>query len=213
VAVSSSCFLPCQRAWRQTFFRDSWGEFTPAHFAQYALLLLLLLCCGTSAAQDIPSNAMEYQIKAAFLYKFCIYTEWPSAAFARSDSPFVFGVLGPENFIAELNAAVKGRTIGNRTVQIREINNENDLAGVHAIFLARSHQEFLPSLYAAASGMPLLVVTESEGSLADGATINFTLKNSRVSFEVALDNAQLQGLHLSAKMLEVASNVLLKAKP
>jgi len=155
---------------------------------------------------------MEYQIKAAFLYKFCIYTEWPATAFQRADSPFVLGVLGPDNFITELKTAVKNRTIANRAMQIREISDGDDLTGLHAVFVARSHQGLLPSLQAAASGMPLLIVAESDGSLGDGASINFTMINNRVSFEVALDNAQQHGLHLSAKMLEVASNVHLKAR-
>jgi hypothetical protein len=92
------------------------------------------------------------------------------------------------------------------------VQNEEAM-GLHAVFLARSQQELLSRLHARASGLPLLIVTESEQGLDDGATINFTVKNGRVSFEVALDNAQQQRLHLNAQMLKVASNVRGETKP
>jgi len=212
VTVSHGGFLPCSKAWRKAFFRGSRCKRARVHCYQYFLLLFFFLpYCEMGAAQDAHISAMEYQIKAAFLYKFCLYTDWPVAAFSRPDSPFVFGVLGPDSFVAELNTIVKNKTIGKRPVLIRAISGENDLNGVHALFLARTQQRLLPSVRTAAIGFPMLIVTESEGSLGDGATINFTLKNNRVSFEVALDNAQQHGLHLSAKLLEVASNVHLAA--
>jgi hypothetical protein len=214
VTVCYSGFLPCLLAWRRPFFRDSRGKRAPVHFYRYFLLFFSLsLPCAAGAEQAVPSNAMEYQIKAAFLYKFCLYTEWPAAAFPRAESPFVFGVLGSDSFLAELNTVVNNRTIGNRPVQVRNIADEKDLAGVQVVFVARTHMRLLSTLTVAAISMPLLIVTESEGSLGNGATINFTLQNNRVSFEVALDNAQQHGLHLSAKMLEVASNVHLKSNP
>jgi hypothetical protein len=150
---------------------------------------------------------MEQQIKAAFLYKFCQYTEWPPRAFSQLNSPFVFGIMAPAAFVRELNTVVKGRTVNNRPIEIRELSNKDDLSGIHVVFLADTESQTMPLLQSRVSGQPLLVVTESESGLDDGAIINFTLTKNRVSFEVALDTAQQQGLHLSAEMLKVASNV------
>lgn len=150
---------------------------------------------------------MEQQIKAAFLYKFCLYTEWPPQAFSQLNSPFVFGIIAPAPFVRELGTVVKGRTVNHRPIEIRELGDADDLSGIHAIFLADTDTQAMRRLQPRANGRPLLVVTESENGLDDGATINFTLNNNRVSFEVALDTARQQGLHLSAEMLKVASNV------
>lgn len=180
-----------------------------------SISILLLCLCGIgniTLAQEVPPSDLEYQVKAAFLYKFCLYIEWPPTAFASADSPFVFGIAAPDNFIAELSAIVRDHTINNRPVQIRRIDN-GDISGINLLFVARSKQALLPQLRAQARGLPLLIVTESERGLDDGGTINFALKNNRVSFEVALDTANQQGLHLSAQLLRVASNVRGESMP
>lgn len=155
---------------------------------------------------------MEYPVKAAFLYKFCFYIEWPPAAFTSADSPFVFGIAAPDEFITELNTVIADRTINGRPVQIRRIDN-GDASGVHLLFVAQSKQSQLPKLLAQTQGLPVIVVTDSEHGLDNGSAINFSLKNNRVSFEVALDAASRQGLHLSAQLLKVASNVRGEAAP
>lgn len=123
------------------------------------------------------------------------------------DTPFVFGVIAPVSFVKELYTVVKGRTINKRPVEIREIDEDDDLSGIHAIFLAGSQIGSVAQLRRKADGLPLLVITESASGLEYGATINFTEKNNRISFEVALDVAQQKGLRLSAEMLKVAGNV------
>lgn len=177
-------------------------------------ILLLFFCSigNVGFAEEASSSELEYQIKAAFLYKFCLYIEWPPAAFASADSPFVFGIAAPDSFIAELNAIVRDHTINNRPVQIRRIDN-SDVSGVNLLFVAHAKQALLPQLRAQTRGLPLLFVTESERGLDDGGTINFALKNNRVSFEVALDTANRQGFHMSAQLLKVASNVRSESTP
>lgn len=196
------------------FHASAWRLCATKHFRAYLSVLILVFCCGNSIAlaQDAAVSATEYPIKAAFLYKFCLYIEWPPAAFAAHDSPFVFGIAAPAEFIHELNAVVEERTIGGRRVQIRRIH-DSDVSGVHLLFVAHSEQGLLPQVLAQARSLPLVLVTESERGLDDGGTINFSLKNKRVTFDVSLDAANRQGLHLSAQLLKVASNVRGEVRP
>lgn len=213
--IRSDRFLASSNArYATTLHAARWRVRLQKKFCLYISVFLLFLCSGSALtfAQETPASAMEYQIKAAFLYKFCLYIEWPPTAFANSNSPFVFGIAAPANFITELNAVVKDHTINDRPVQIRRIDN-GDLNGVHVLFIARSQQSLLPQLRAQARSLPLLMVTESEHGLDDGGTINFSLKNNRISFDVALDMANRQGLHLSAQLLKVASNVRSEGTP
>jgi hypothetical protein len=196
-----SCFFKC------TFFKCAFVKYT-------AFLAFILL--GESAfsfAQGQPANVMEYQIKAAFLYKFCLYVEWPPTAFSAADSPLVFGIAAPDDFIAELNTVLKNHTINDHPLQVRRIDGGSDVSGVQLLFVARSQQALLPQLRAQAQGLPLLLITESERGLNDGGVINFALQDNRVRFEVALDTANRQGLHLSAQLLKVARNVRGEAAP
>lgn len=196
-----SCFFKC------TFFK--------CIFFKYAAFLVFLLLGGNafSFAQEQPANVMEYQIKAVFLYKFCLYVEWPPTAFSAADSPLVFGIAAPDNFIAELNTVLKNHTINDHPLQIRRIDGGNDVGGVQLLFVARSQQTLLPQLRAQIQGLPLLLITESERGLDDGGAINFSLQDNRVRFEVALDTANRQGLRLSAQLLKVARNVRGEAAP
>ena len=195
--------------------RSEWWRSAHVNFYKYFFIFAVILCSSgstVSLAENLPSSAMEYQIKAAFLYKFCLYIDWPPTAFANANSPFVFGIAAPDSFISELNTVVKDHTINNRPVQVRRID-DGDLTDVNVLFVARPNQTLLPQLRVKIQNSPLLIVTESEHGLDDGGTINFSLKNNRVIFEVALDTANQQGLRLSAQLLKVASNVRGESMP
>lgn len=171
------------------------------------LMLPLLLVVSLQSFAEEPGNVAEYQVKAAFLYKFCFYVEWPPSAFADINSPIVLGVAGPENLVAELDNITKGHVINGRTLQVRRIDVNSNLAGVHVLFVARAEQSRLPQFVAQAQKVPLLLVTESPSGLDDGSGINFAVQDNRVRFDVGLDSTNRQGLRLSAQLLKVARAV------
>lgn len=174
---------------------------------QCAWLLIFLLAAPALTFAEEPSNAAEYQVKAAFLYKFCFYVEWPPTAFAGADSPIVLGIVGPESIGTELDGITRGHVINGRTLQVRRVDANSNLAGVHMLFIARSEQARLPQFVAQAQKMPLLLVTESPGGLDDGGGINFAVQDNRIRFDVGLDSTNRQGLRLSAQLLKVARAV------
>lgn len=175
-------------------------------YLQRMLWILLLASSAWSAPEAVDSMA-EYQIKAAFLYKFCLYIEWPPTAFASADSPIVLGIAGPESLVAELENMSRGRALNGRSMQVRHIDNNSNLTALHILFVARAEQSKLPQLVLQAQKLPLLVVTESDGGLNDGGGINFFVQDSQVRFDVGLDSTNRQGLRLSAQLLKVARTV------
>lgn len=174
---------------------------------QRVLLLALLLAAPALSVADDPGNIAEYQVKAAFLYKFCLYVEWPPSAFASADSPIVLGVVGPDSLVAELDNITRGHVINGRPLQVRRVDANASLAGVHMLFVARSGQSRLSQFVAQAQQFPSLLVTESPGGLDDGGGINFAIQDNRVRFDVGLDSVNRQGLRLSAQLLKVARAV------
>lgn len=167
--------------------------------ALFTALGFLVACAA--GAQAPPQ---EHEVKAAFLYKFLSFVEWPAQSFARADSPIVIGVLGADEVHASLEQAVQGRLAQNRPVQVRRLKDGERPAGLQVLFVGRAATASLPKL-APAPGV--LVVAEAEGALDQGAMINFLRSEGRVRFEVAPEAAERRGLRISSRMLAVAQHV------
>ena len=166
------------------------------------LAALLPAWCGTTWAQG-EDGMDEAHVKAAFLYKFTGYVDWPEAAFERPDAPFVMGVLGAPVLLGLLSELVVGRKVHDRTIRVRKMQAGESPAGLHLLFVGRAEP-----LRGEAAPRPLLVVTEVEAGLPRGSMINFLLVERRVRFEIALPNVEKAGLRVSSRLLGVAQRVI-----
>ena len=173
---------------------------------QRALLAAVLLAAATVLGQG--ERASEAQVKAAFIYKFGGFVEWPVRAFARADSVFTIGVLGADTVAAELEPLVAGRTVQGRPVSVHKLKRGDPLTGLHLLFVGQSEAPRLGEILGAAKGQPLLVVTESEDALTRGSMINFITVEDKVRFDVALPQAERGQLRISARLLGVARKVI-----
>jgi len=168
-----------------------------------ALLAALLALTAAAAELDVD-RALEHRVKAAYLYRFTEFVVWPDAAFAAPDSPFVIVVAGSDGVAAELAAVTAGRTVGGRRIEVRRGSEPGPVtAQAHILFVANPERARLAQ-FARSGGRHTLVVTESEGALAQSSVINFVLAEGRVRFEVSLESAERRGLKLSARLLGVA---------
>lgn len=167
----------------------------------------LLIGAGLQAhAQQVA----EPTVKAAFLYKFAGYVEWPGGAFPAPDSPFVIGAIGADGVAAELEKIVPGRTVDNHHVVVRRLKDGEPLKGVHLLFVGRQEAN-MRAILRAAQQQGVLAVTESERGLELGSAINFVMSEDRIGFEVSLDSAERSGLRISSRMLAVARRVVPKS--
>ncbi|HUP29105.1 MAG TPA: YfiR family protein [Usitatibacter sp.] len=165
---------------------------------------LTMLSCMAQAQQ-----ASEAAVKAAFLYKFPGYIEWPAESFPTTETPFVIGVVGADEVAVELEKLVPGRAIGARRIAIRRLREGDSPRGVHILFIGRLDAAATRTLVRTAHAhLGTLTVTESERGLEMGAAINFVAYEDRVAFEVSLDNAERTGLRISSRMLAVARRVV-----
>ena len=180
--------------------------------ARFALLALFTLCAGASLAADESPQDIEQRIKAAFLFKFGGYVEWPERLFPRSDSPLVIGVAGADVLAEELSRITSGRTMNGRPVTVRRIRSGEQVTGVHVLFISRSEAGRLGELLPMTQAQPVLTVTETEKGLAQGSVINFVIADNRVRFEVSLGAANRNGLRIGAPLLAVAQRVQEKAQ-
>jgi hypothetical protein len=181
-----------------------------AAWAAWLVLLSVCLAAPAPKAQaQRQAGVSEYAVKAAFVCKFAAYVEWPPATFERPDSPLAIGVLAAAPVADELTHAAQGQSIDGHPIVVRRIAPGGSLAGLHVVFVARSHAARLPEVLAAARGLPVLTVTESDDGAPTGM-INLVVVANKVRFDVAPHMAEANDLRISARMLGVARRVVPK---
>jgi hypothetical protein len=180
-----------------------------ARAAARRLVVALCLAAGAAALPAAAQNAAASadEVKAAYLYRFIGYVDWPPRVFSSAQSPIVIGVVGADAVLAGLDELVKGRTAEGRPVLVRELLPGAPLDGIHLLFISKDI--IAPrSWMQQARENAVLVVTESPQGLAGGGVLNFILAEHRVRFEASVAAAEQSGLKLSSRLLAVASRVV-----
>jgi hypothetical protein len=171
-----------------------------------ALFRLCVVAASVSFVM-IPAAGQvdEYQMKAAFLYNFAKFVEWPSQRLNTPNEPVVICVLGEDPFGKLLDDTVQGKTIEGHPLQLRRIMGSNQAAGCHVVFVCASERRRLTTILNDLSSAGVLTVGETEGFAALGGIINFKLENERrIRFEVNLNAAKGANLKLGSKLLSLA---------
>ncbi len=156
------------------------------------------------AAQDAP--ALERRVKAAFLYKFLGYAEFPANAFGDAGGPLLIAVVGSDEMALELGRIAAGRAVAGRQILVRRIADNEAPPPAHLLFVAGADSERSARVLRAAPGA-FLTVTECDGGLRLGSVINFRIIDERVRFDVSLDAADRKNVKLSSRLLTVANRV------
>ncbi len=168
---------------------------------------LALGAFGTPAFAAPGAASLERSVKAAFLYKFLGYAEFPTTVFGNPGSPLTIGVNGADELAAELTRLVAGRLVQARPIAVRMLRDHELVAGVHLLFVGGDNSTRLRAMLKA-DGLPrMLIVTESEHGLQNGSVINFKIVEDRVRFDVSLEAAERHGVKLSSRLLTVANHV------
>ncbi len=171
------------------------------------LLVVLALFCGWFATMPVAyaaDNALEYEVKGAFLVKFGAFVDWPANTFAAADTPFVIGVLGSDPFGPTLDQYIAAQRIHDRPVVLKRLARSDVVQGVHVLFISESERERLPLIFKNLRGKPVLTVAEFSPY---DVIIHFIIDHNKVRFEINLDEAERAGLKVSSKLLSVAKTV------
>lgn len=175
-------------------------------------LCWLWSCCALSGWGVEPINR-EYQLKAAFLYNFTKFVDWPTNQLSNKDEPIIIGVLGNNPFGNELAKAVEGRSQNGRTFLVTNLAAVSEATGVHLLFVPRGQEAGLGERGAALLAAGVLTVGESETSAKLGGVITFTTEADKIRFEINLDAAEQNGFKVSSKLLQLAKVVRNKTHP
>ena len=161
------------------------------------------------AAPDAATAALQQRVKAAFLYKFAGFVEWPQRAFADAQSPIVIAVAGADDVANELEIAAADRTVAGRALQVRRLGAAEKPGDCCQILFvgARSDPARTTELLANAQGRPVLTVTDRDSGHPHGSVINFVPAEDRVRFDISREAAERNNLQLRSQLLGVARQV------
>ena len=171
-----------------------------------AVLLLTMVCGGAGIAAETPAVG-EYQVKAAFIYNFTKFVEWPEDAAATNDVPFIIGIVGNDPFGGALDEVVKSQQVAGRPLVVRRFKRGDSVTGCRILFISRSETDRLESLLKQIDSQSVLTVADLDGGASRGVMINLVVDQGSVKMEVNLARAGRARLHISSKLLGLAKIV------
>lgn len=160
---------------------------------------------GLAVITDLHAQASrEYDLKAAFLYNFATFVDWPPTAFASPDTPFTIGVLGDDPFGPTLDEIVAGERVRDRPFRIVRFDRLEDVTVCHLLFICPSEERHLRQIVAATQGRPILTVADFPNFVLAGGIIGFGTEDNRVRLFINPRAAEASSLVISSKLLQLA---------
>jgi hypothetical protein len=172
------------------------------------LWLLGVVMLFLSGARAQSPTASEYQVKAAFLYNFAKFVEWPPGSFSDASAPLRICVFGRARFGQELRDITKEKTVNGRKLEINQVTDLQQARSCHILFIASLEKAAMKQTLEGLRGASVLTVGDTKAFTEQGGMINFVLENDRVEFEVNRKTAEGAGLKISSKLLSVAKLVI-----
>ena len=170
------------------------------------LLMTIWACAVVSGPPDAyaqSASLREYEIKAAFLYNFIKFIDWPSEVLPETSDTMTVCVLSDDPF-GEALESIKGKTVKGRRLAIRRIEPVRDLESCHVLFIGAAEEKRLPQVMQSLRGSSVLTVGEMERFVQSGGIINFVVERNKVRFEINVNSAERARLKLSSQLLSLA---------
>lgn len=164
------------------------------------LLLWMLALFPAADIQAQPPAGSEYQVKAAFIYHFARFTQWPEGSLPEPDSPLVLCIITSEPD-ADVLFSLRDKAVRDHRLVIRKPESAAEISDCHLLYLATEDMEVIRRGLALARGRPILTVGEASGFLQLGGVINFFEREQRLRFAVNLDAGEAAGLKFSSQLL------------
>jgi hypothetical protein len=166
------------------------------------LLFFPFAAAGPDASAQATSG--EYELKAAFLFNFAKFIDWPPSSFASPQANFSICILGTDPFGSVMDDLLRGKTIGIHAVEVLRRGGMADVRRCQMVFVSSSEKGRVKEILDGLRGTNTLVVGETPGFAAAGGTIQFAIEENHVRFLINTDAADRAGLKVSSKLLSLA---------
>jgi len=182
--------------------RATWAA-RPGRLLLWGLLVIAATTRSDASTGQVVSR--EYTIKAAYLYNFGRYVQWPKGAFRSERDPLEIGVLGTDPFGTRLDSIAATKKVEGRRIEVRRFAKLDQYAPCHILFVPRSvpPTEQVKTI-AKLRGSPTLLVGETPSFAERGGVVNFYIEQNKIRFEINLETARKQELKINSKLLRLA---------
>ncbi len=174
-------------------------------FSGIITILLISTFSLRAFPQGVPSR--EYHLKAAFLFHFSQFIEWPPQAFAAPGSPFIIGILGEDPFRALIDQTVAGEKVKDHPIVVHRFATVNDILPCHILYISEKPEGFIPGLFALLPAKYTLTVGDQYAFARVGGIIRFQTLNKKIRLQINLSAAKAADLNISSKLLRLADIV------
>jgi len=171
------------------------------------LAALLVPAAGGTVGQEASRVSAEYDLKAAFLFNFTQFVEWPPEAFPEASTPITIGILGDDPFGRSLDEMVADEVVRNRKLLIRRFRDVAQVDACHVLFVSPSETRSLDRVLAALDRRSILTVGENPDFVAHSGIVAFVLSHNRLRLRINLAAARAARLTISSKLLRQAQIV------
>ncbi len=154
------------------------------------------------------SPADEYRVKAAFLYHFAQFVDWPPEVLGSDNRALTFCIVGQTASPGDLESMVEGKQIGPHPIKIIHLQDNENLRACHVLFLHTNDKKRIAFVLAALQNAPVLTVGESDNFVQLGGMIGFCVQDNKIRFDINLLSAQRAGLKISSRLLLLAKSVV-----
>jgi hypothetical protein len=192
---------------RETFKGAASGIF-PLRILRGRNMLLVCFLPIFLAVQARSQSATEYQVKAAFLFNFAKFVEWPGDAFPSGDAPLQICVLGQDPFRGDFEQVIEDKTMNGHRLEIIHPSGVPQARACQILFITPSAKQPLKEILQGLKGASVLSVGDTPGFAKAGGVINFVLEENRVRFEINPKAAERAHLKISARLLTVAKLIV-----
>lgn len=152
-------------------------------------------------------SATEYQVKAAYLFNFLKFVEWPEDPAPDPHGKWVIGFVGDTPIADELTRLAEGKNVLGRDLQVKSFQASDNLHGCNILFISESEKKRMPAILAELHGSSVLTVAEMDNFIGSGGMIQFVLEDSRVRVAIDVSATSRAHLKVSSKLLSLARSV------
>ncbi|WDT81882.1 MAG: YfiR family protein [Candidatus Manganitrophus sp.] len=166
-------------------------------------ILLIAISVAFPPFEATSQTATEYQVKAAFLYNFAKFVDWPAEALTN-DPAFVIGILGNDPFGRLIDEAVAGKTVRDKPILVKRFSRIEEAAGAHILFISDSEAGNASRIVKQLSRAPVLTVSDSDQFAERGGMVELEMEQNRVRFAINVAAVERAGLKPSSQLLKLA---------
>jgi hypothetical protein len=173
-----------------------------------ARIFILALWLGMLASPGRCAEiaATEYELKAAFIFNFTQFVDWPTNAFESTADPIVIGIAGPDPFGPALEKIVEGESVRGRKLKVERYPKASDIKSCHILFVAKALAGVWPDILRALRDKPILTVSDMDRFTARGGMIQLVTERNLVRMRINVEAARKAEISISSKLLRLADN-------